>query len=129
MDSSVSSSGNGQSWGTAWKQFSNISGVQAGDTVYISGGSSGNSQTYTFSGAWTPLMGTSGGGSITYQIGQDSSHNGIAILNGPGNSSFFQFVGIQYVTLSGNANNDGARHLVLTNWQDVIARNHPVLPK
>ena len=47
VDSSVSSSGNGTSWGTAWRSLSNISGIAAGDTVYISGGRSGSTQTYT----------------------------------------------------------------------------------
>src|SRR5262252_4935787 len=41
VDGSVSSSGDGRSWSTAWKSLSNVSGVGAGDTVYISGGPSG----------------------------------------------------------------------------------------
>ncbi|MGZ3808896.1 MAG: hypothetical protein ACXVCE_12485, partial [Bacteriovorax sp.] len=29
---------NGTSWNSAWKSLTNITGIQAGDTVYISGG-------------------------------------------------------------------------------------------
>jgi len=40
VSQSVASSGNGQSWSTAWKQPSNIawSSVQPGDTIWIAGG-------------------------------------------------------------------------------------------
>lgn len=40
VSASVASSGNGQSWSTAWKQPSNIawSSVQPGDTIWIAGG-------------------------------------------------------------------------------------------
>ncbi|HLX96783.1 MAG TPA: hypothetical protein VKU37_13650, partial [Verrucomicrobiae bacterium] len=41
VDSTVGASGTGTSWATAWKALSNITGVKAGDTVYISGGPSG----------------------------------------------------------------------------------------
>lgn len=44
VDNSVGTSGDGTSWATAWKNFSNITGVSSGDTVYISGGT--GSQTY-----------------------------------------------------------------------------------
>jgi len=40
VDKNVASSGNGQSWATAWKNLSNISwgSIQPGDIIYISGG-------------------------------------------------------------------------------------------
>ncbi|HYG86291.1 MAG TPA: hypothetical protein VD978_08535, partial [Azospirillum sp.] len=43
VDNSVSSSGNGASWGSAWKSFSQIawSSVRPGDTIHLSGGGSG----------------------------------------------------------------------------------------
>jgi len=85
VDSGVSSSGNGQSWATAWKALSNIGGVSAGDTVYISGGPTGSSRAYSVS-AWSPIGGSSSS-PITYQIGQDSGasgHNGTAIFSGSG---------------------------------------------
>lgn len=83
VDCAVSSSGNGQSWATAWKALSNITGVSAGDTVYISG--SGTCSTYTMT-QWIPINGTVGN-PITYQIGQDAGHNSpvtITLTSQPG---------------------------------------------
>ena len=110
VDSSVSASGNGAAWASAWKGVSNISGVQAGDTVYISGGPSGSAQTYTMSGTWTPAGGTVSA-PITYQIGQDSAHNGTAIFSGSGN-----WLGgvLQNVVISGDAG-DGQMHFSIAN--------------
>ena len=106
VDSSAAG-GNGTSWASAWKSLSSISGVRAGDTVYISGGPSGSSQTYSLSGTWTPAGGSSGN-PITYQIGQDSAHNGTAIFSGSGT-----FLGpASYVVVSGNAG-DGNMHFAI----------------
>lgn len=43
VSSTVASSGNGQSWATAWKNSSNIQwgSIAAGDTIYFDGGTSG----------------------------------------------------------------------------------------
>jgi len=82
VDSSVGSSGNGESWGTAWKAVTDITGLSANDTVYFSGGVSG--QSYT-SSDWTPPAGTSGN-PITYAVGQDSGHTGMVTFTGSGNS-------------------------------------------
>jgi hypothetical protein len=109
VDSSVTASGNGTAWTNAWKALSNISGVKAGDTVYISGGVSGASQTYAVSG-WRPIMGTTGS-PVTYQIGQDALHNGTAIFSGSGN---WLSGWLQNVTISGNAG-DGKMHFSLAN--------------
>src|SRR5664279_570057 len=97
VDSSVGTSGNGTSWATAWKALSNVTGVSAGDTVYISGGASGSSQTYSLS-SWKPAGG-SAGNRITYQIGQDAAHNGTASFSGSGT----WFGGANNVIVSGNA--------------------------
>jgi len=111
VDSSVSVSGNGQSWATAWKQISNISGVAGGDTVYISGGPSGSSQTYTFSQSWAPTIGTPGN-PITYKIGQDSAHNGTAFFSGP--AVTFLAPGVDDIVISGDAG-DGQMHFSIAN--------------
>ncbi len=111
VDSSVASSGNGQSWATAWKNISNITGLSAGDTVYISGGPSGASQTYTMSSSWSPAGGTAGN-PITYKIGQDSLHNGTAYFSGSGvwltTSTASNYI------ISGDAG-DGKRHFTIAN--------------
>ena len=52
VDKDAQGSNNGTSWTNAWNSLSRISGVSAGDTVYISGGSA--SKTYTLSSSWSP---------------------------------------------------------------------------
>ena len=73
---------NGTSWSTAWTSFSSIvwgsSGVKAGDTLYLSGGST--SQTYTS----TLTIGASGTASSPLTIALDatnSAHNGMVIFD------------------------------------------------
>ena len=108
VDSSVTGTHNGQTWATAWSSISSISGVKAGDIVYISGGPSGSSQTYSMSGSWSPAGG-SAGSPITYQIGQDSLHNGTAIFSGSGT-----FLGpASYAVISGDAG-DGNMHFAIS---------------
>jgi hypothetical protein len=106
VDNSLGSSGNGQSWATAWTSLP-TSGVSAGDTVYISGGSS--SQTYNMTG-WAAKGGTAGN-PVYYKVGTDSAHNGVVIINGSGTWNFFQ--PNSYVDFNGNVG--GAIHLVVTN--------------
>jgi hypothetical protein len=109
VDSAVASSGNGESWGTAWKGISNITGLSAGDVVYFSGGPSGATRTYSVSN-WSPLGGTAAN-PITYKIGQDSSHNGTAIFD-CGQRMFL--TANNYTVISGDAG-DGQRHFALSN--------------
>ena len=106
VDNSLASSGNGQSWATAWTSLPN-SGVSAGDTVYISGGTS--SQTYRVS-SWSPPGGTASN-PIYYKVSTDTGHNGVVIVDGQGTWDFFKPG--NYIDINGNVN--GARHLILTN--------------
>ena len=119
VDSSVGTSGNGTSWGTAWKALSNVTGVKAGDTVYLSGGASGSSQTYSVS-SWKPTGGAAGN-PITYQIGQDSAHNGTAVFSGSGT----WFGGASYAIISGDAGN-GAMHFSLSGYSAGVNNNGTV---
>jgi hypothetical protein len=109
VDNTATGSHNGSSWANAWTSISQISGVSAGDSVYISGGPTGSSQTYSVSG-WKPVGGTSAS-PITYQIGQDSAHNGTVIFSGSGN-----WLGgvLQNVVISGDAG-DGQMHFSIAN--------------
>ena len=102
VDSGATGADNGTSWTDAWPAFSNITGITAGDTVYISGGAV--SKTYSVSTV-TPI-GTLGGTAITYKIGQASPHNGIATFNSSGS-----FVTKGDVIVSGDAG-DGDMHFV-----------------
>jgi hypothetical protein len=85
------------------------SGISAGDTVFISGGSS--SQTYTLSSSWSPPGGTSGN-PTTYQVGQDAGHSGTVIVDG--NNTANQCIAVpNYVVIDGEYN--GEKRLVLQN--------------
>ncbi len=100
LDCAVSSSGSGQSWGTAWKAFSNITGLAAGDIVYISG--SGTCATYSVNG-WIATNGTAGN-PITYKIGQDAGHNSPVTLTA-GGQWLANSGNITGVVVDGNYNN------------------------
>lgn len=111
LDSSNGGTHNGTSWATAWSDVSQITGVAAGDTIYISGGASGGSQTYTRTTYWVPPSGSSGGGVVKLQIGQDSAHNGTAIFNATSSANWI--TGMDYFYVSGDAG-DGNCHIKLT---------------
>ena len=110
VDSSLPSSGthDGTSWATAWTGVGSIKSVSGGDFVYISGGPTGSSQTYSTS-SWKPTGG-SAGNPITYKIGQDLSHDGNVFFNGSG----IWLTGSSYETISGDAG-DGQMHFILNN--------------
>ncbi len=79
VDSSVPTSGNG-SLASPWKDIPNITGVSAGDTVYFSGGASGQSYTAT---NWHPAAGTKAN-PVTYAVRQDAGHNAMVTFAGTG---------------------------------------------
>lgn len=80
VNKAVSSSGNGQSWATAWKNFSNINWalVQPGDIINISGG--------TDSTVYYETLDISDAGTtnnyITIRGAIDAGHNGKVIIDG-----------------------------------------------
>jgi hypothetical protein len=113
VDGNATGANNGTSWTNAWKGPGWVSGVNAGDIVYISGGSSGLSQTYAMT-TWSLPQGTSSG-NITYQIGQDPAHNGTAIFNGGGTSTAWLNGTLNYTTILGDAG-DGSMHFAITNF-------------
>ncbi|MGZ3805218.1 MAG: hypothetical protein ACXWRE_08935 [Pseudobdellovibrionaceae bacterium] len=107
VDNSVTTSGNGQSWASAFKNFSNItwSAINPGDTLYISGGAT--SQTYT-GGLSIGSSGTSAS-RIYVRAGQDAGHAGTVILDGAG-----IFIGyVSYITIDGSV--AGSSHLKIQN--------------
>jgi hypothetical protein len=115
VDNSISTgSKNGTSWANAWTSLGSISwgSVKAGDTVYVSGGTT--SQIYYE----TLTIGSTGtsGSPITISVGQDAGHTGQVILDGQ--SSNGNGINLaSYVTISGN-NGSGATNLVIRNWTD-----------
>ena len=80
VDNSVSSSGNGSAWSSAWKSFSDIAwaSLKPGDTVYISGGSSGQ----TYRETLTVEKSGAAGKPITITAGVDAGHDGTVIIDG-----------------------------------------------
>lgn len=108
VDNAATGANNGTSWASAWTSFSSIiwgtSGIKAGDTLYISGGST--SKTYTSS----LVAGASGtaGSPITIKLdAANSAHNGTVIFN----NAYITVA--NYVTVDGSVN--GASHLMITN--------------
>jgi hypothetical protein len=101
VSSTVGSSGDGTSWGTAWKTPSNIvwGSVAAGDTVYFDGGSSGLSyaafSTITASGT--------AGNYITIARSTESGRDGIVTIAAPFGitGSYIKFDGGAYKLVSG----------------------------
>lgn len=121
VSSSASGAHNGTSWTDAWTNLNQITGLGAGDTVYISGGSSG--QTYNQSAIWTPIAGTSGG-SVNYLAGQDSGHNGPITFNGNG-QAYWVNLSASYININGSGPN-GQTNFILTGY-NAMASNSVVL--
>jgi hypothetical protein len=112
VDSTATGSHNGTSWINAWTNVTEVTGISAGDFIYISGGTSGSTNTYNISGSdWSPIAGNSSA-VVTYQIGQDSSHNGTALFIG--NNSGVMFNATSYVTILGS-DGDGRQHFCVSN--------------
>ena len=116
VDNTAGGTHNGTSWANAWTNLSQISGLSAGDTIYISGGASGGSQTYAAS-SWRPTGGTASA-PITYQIGQDSAHNGTALFSGSG----LWLTAPGYAVISGDAG-DGKQHFMLSGYSQAANIN------
>lgn len=83
VDRSVSASGNGTSWGQAWRAFSAIewARIKPGDTIYISGGSNGR----TYGETLTPLVSGQSGKPVIIARAMDAGHDGPVTIDG-GNS-------------------------------------------
>ena len=111
VDNAATGSNNGTSWANAWTNITNASGLAAGDTVYISGGSS--SKSYSIS-SWAPASGSSGN-PITWRAGQDTGHNGTVILNG---GSYCFGNGFHDVTFDGNYG--GSMHIQVQNCSNQV---------
>ena len=111
VDNAASGVNNGSSWANAWTSFGAISwsSIQPGDNLYISGGPTGSSKTYTE----TLTVGASGTSAARIRIGLDasnSSHNGTVVLD----NNYIDVSTQSYVTISGNVN--GQRGMLLSNY-------------
>ncbi len=118
VDNSLSTSGNGTSWSTAWNSFSKIvwggtTGIKAGDTLYIS------SSATAYNGSIT--VGASGTASapILISVGREAGHNGTVTIDLSGNGTAFNVGGRSYITIDGGI--DGVNHLRITNGYAAVA--------
>lgn len=118
VDNTATGANNGTSWADAWTSVQNARGVQPGDTVYISGGTT--SQTYTGVLNWVPIGGVQGN-PVTYRIGQDAGHNGTAHFVGPGSGAWIfplHVPQIAWVTIDGNYG--GSCHIEVDNYDNTL---------
>ena len=101
VSSAVSSSGNGQSWASAWKNSTDIlwGSISAGDTIYFDGGSSGLS----YSAFSTIAASGTSGNYITIARSTESGRDGIVTIATPFGitGSYVKFDGGSYKLVSG----------------------------
>ena len=128
VDNTVAASGNGQSWTTAYKNFSNIvwANIKPGDFLYISGGASGSSKTYT--DEWAIGASGTAGNPVTIAIDAgNTSHNGTVIfdynaLGDKATSGGVDLIGRSYVVIDGNV--DGQNHISFRNLRHILERTY-----
>ena len=101
VDKDATGSGSGTSWENAWLSFSAIawSSINAGDTIYISGGPTSK----TYNEQLTVGKSGAGGNVITISTGQDAGHNGTVIINGGNYARNYgiSIAGKSYIKVSG----------------------------
>lgn len=118
VDNTASGTNAGTSWANAWQSFAAVTwgggGVNPGDTVYISGGTTNQTYNEQFT------VGASGtnGNVITIQTGQDAGHNGQVIING---GSYARQYGVRisnksYIKISGKVGT--SRNMRVTGFAD-----------
>jgi hypothetical protein len=123
VDNAASAGGTGTSWRNAWNSFAAIrwgsGGVSAGDTLYISGGSS--TKTYR-ERLEVPIAGTASK-PITIRVGRDSGHDGLVVFEGSGKISIGILVN-DYVRIEGRSASGGIGLKIRNMTQKGISANH-----
>jgi len=107
VDNTASGSNNGTSWTNAWTSFASInwSSVAAGDTIYISGGSTSKTYNETLT---IGKSGTGTGAMINIDVGANSTspsgHAGTVIIDGGGSRArgiFNSWSEYDYIKING----------------------------
>lgn len=120
VDATATGAGTGTSWTNAWTTMGAVvwgeSGVKAGDTLYLSGG--------TYTSAWTVGASGTAGNPITIAPSAEAGHDGLVIFDftATGTNSSTTAVTCQqdYVTFAGAVTN--ACHLVVRNLVNTVNR-------
>jgi len=123
VDNSVSNSGNGSSWSSAWKSFSDInwSAVRAGDTIHVSGGTYEETLNVRASG--------SSGNPIRIVASDENGHNDPVVIDGENSRSAGVAInGQNHVEVSGFSiqNHAGAGVTVKNVDAGVVIENNDV---
>ncbi|MEJ5309849.1 MAG: right-handed parallel beta-helix repeat-containing protein [Anaerolineae bacterium] len=132
VDNIATGANDGTSWANAWQSFADIqwSSIQPGDTLYISGGSSGK----TYLGPLYVQANGAPGAPITIRVGQDPGHNGLVTITNPNDSATVPFgtgiyIGRNYITVDGHYG--GMRRIRVTGCRDagvhVYGAHHALL--
>lgn len=105
VDSAATGGNSGLNWANAWTDMPSntwaAKGISAGDTLYISGGST--SKTYT--NRWSMDASGSAGSPITIRVGQDSGHTGMVLFDGTSHGDEFSGKWVElgnHITLDGS---------------------------
>lgn len=127
VDNASTGSRTGTSWTNAWSSFASVvwgvSGVKAGDTLYISGGST----TKNYTEKWTVGASGTAGNPITITVdATNPNHNGIVNFDmnaegDNGNGVVITVIGKQYITFTGNVN--GERHIQINNFRNAATKD------
>ncbi|MBI1178618.1 hypothetical protein GC207_14390 [bacterium] len=125
VDNAASGSNNGSSWANAWKSFDDVvwgnSGINAGDTLFISGGAT--SKTYV---APNIVVGESGTADkrITLRVGQDAGHNGVVVFdyNSLGDTATTEGILCTYEWIVFDGEYNGSSHWKFANLRNQINR-------
>ena len=121
VDNGATGANNGASWPNAWTSFSRVvwgtGGVQAGDTLFISGGTT--SKTYIEN--WSVGASGTSGSPISIKTGQDPGHNGTVIFDygasgDSGTGSGIGLNGRSHIIISGKVG--GLRRLKIQNLRN-----------
>jgi hypothetical protein len=130
VDNTATGANNGTSWNDAWTSPANIvwntGGVQAGDHVFISGGTTEKSYT----NFWSVTANGTADNRITIRVGQADEHKGEVIFDGsPWGDLFpvgqFMFMSRSYITLDGSVNGESRMNFLnLVNTNGLAARNN-----
>lgn len=127
LDKDAMGANTGTNWASAWTNYScvqwGVKGVNAGDTLFISGGL--QSKTYgTNNIRW--MVGASGTSDapITIRVGQDEGHNGVVIFDydmyGDNGTGFGVWISRPWIRLDGEY--QGQSHWQFLNFRNPINR-------